>query len=258
MTRTNRLSTRGIAAALCSLPLFAACATAQSAPAQASITEPQTAPTISTDPIAFGPDAPFATEIYNFFVQDEVFTPTDCRTVFTGSSSIRFWFNLDDDFPGLNALNRGFGGSEITHVIGYFDFLLTKHQPREIIFYAGENDLNAGASPADVAERFSVFLDMKTERLGDAPVYFLSIKPSFSRFAELDAQSEANALIKSVAETRDDLIFVDIATPMMDGDVPKPIFISDQLHMNLDGYAIWSEVLRPLLADPNRPKRSGC
>ena len=256
MTNNKRLSIRGLMWALLGLPLVTACATVQTSPTQE--TAPEIISSISTDPITLGPDAPFATEIYNFFVQDEVFAPTDCRTVFAGSSSIRFWFNLDDDFPGLNALNRGFGGSEITHVIGYFDFLLTKHQPREIIFYAGENDLNAGASPADVAERFSVFMDMKTERLGDAPVYFLSIKPSFSRFAELDAQSEANALIKSVAESRDDLIFVDVASPMMDGEVPKPIFISDQLHMNLDGYAIWSETLRPLLADPNRPMRSGC
>ena len=165
---------------------------------------------------------------------------------------------MDDDFPGLNPLNRGFGGSEITHVIGYFDFLLTKHQPREIIFYAGENDLNAGASPEDVAERFSVFMDMKNERIGDAPVYFLSIKPSFARFAEFEAQTEANARIKALADSRDDLIFVDIAAPMMDGDTPKQIFISDQLHMNLDGYAIWTETLAPLLSNPNRPIRSGC
>ncbi len=256
MTITKRSSIRGLSAALLSLPLFTACATASISPAAESA--PEVNSNISTDPIAFGPDAPFATEIYNFFVQDEVFPPTACRTVFTGSSSIRFWFNLDDDFPALNALNRGFGGSEITHVIGYFDFLLTKHKPSEIIFYAGENDLNAGASPEDVAERFSVFMDMKTERLGDAPVYFLSIKPSFARSAELESQTQANALIKSVADRRDDLIFVDIATPMMDGDTPKQIFISDQLHMNLDGYTIWTQTLGPLLGDPNRQKRSGC
>ncbi|MEL6415613.1 MAG: GDSL-type esterase/lipase family protein [Pseudomonadota bacterium] len=256
MTNTKRPLIRAFTAALFGLPLVTACATTQPAPAVPDA--PVEISAVSTDPIAFGPDAPFATEIYNFFVQDEVFTPTTCRSVFTGSSSIRFWFNLDDDFPDLNALNRGFGGSEITHVIGYFDLLLTQHKPSEIIFYAGENDLNAGASPAEVAERFSVFMDMKTERLGDTPVYFLSIKPSFARISELGAQTEANALIKAAAETRDDLIFVDIAAPMMEADTPKQIFISDQLHMNLDGYAIWTETLGPLLSDPNRSKRSGC
>ena len=229
-------------------------------PLSASVAQPASTPpsTISTDPIPFSADAPFASEIYNFFVQDELFPPTACRTVFTGSSSIRFWLTLDDDFPDLEPLNRGFGGSEITHLIGYFDILLSRHAPRDIIFYAGENDLSAGASPAEMAKRFSVFMDMKTERLGDAPVYFLSAKPSFARLSELAAQTEANALIKAQAETRDYLIYVDIASPMMDGDAPKQIFISDQLHMNLDGYAIWVDVLKPLLSDPNRPKRTGC
>ncbi|GAB5455900.1 MAG: SGNH/GDSL hydrolase family protein [Henriciella sp.] len=256
MAGNDRVSARSIALALISLPLLWSCATAQLSVDAAESVPPTEI--ISTEPITFGPDAPFATEIYNFFVQDEVFEPTACRTVFTGSSSIRFWFNLDDDFPGLNALNRGFGGSEITHVIGYFDFLLTKHQPREIIFYAGENDLNAGASPADVAKRFSVFMDMKTERLGDAPVYFLSVKPSYARLGELAAQTETNALIQAEAANREDLIFVDIAAPMMEGETPKQIFISDQLHMNLDGYAIWTQTLAPLLSQPDRPMRSGC
>lgn len=256
MTITKRPSISGLIATLLSGLLVTACATAQTSPTMANASE--TVPAISTEPIAFGPDAPFATEIYNFLVQDEVFEPTACRTVFTGSSSIRFWFNLDEDFPALDALNRGFGGSEITHLIGYFDFLLTKHQPREIIFYAGENDLNAGASPAEVAKRFSVFMDMKTERLGDAPVYFLSVKPSYARLGELSAQTETNALIQAEAANRDDLIFVDIAAPMMEGDAPKQIFIFDQLHMNLDGYAIWTQTLAPLLSKPDRPMRSGC
>ena len=247
---------RPIIAALFALLPLTACATAQESPTPRVAEAP--APTISTDPIPFNANAPFASEIYNFFVQDELFPPAPCRTVFTGSSSIRFWLTLDEDFPDLDPLNRGFGGSEITHLIGYFDILLSRHQPREIIFYAGENDLNAGASPADLAARFEVFMDMKTERLGDAPVYFLSVKPSYARLAELAAQSEANALIEAFAETRDDLIYVDIASPMMDGETPKPIFISDQLHMNLDGYAIWTETLGGLLSDPDRPKRTGC
>ena len=250
------ISARALTAALLALLPFTACATAQESPAPLVAEAP--VPTISTDPIPFNANAPFASEIYNFFVQDELFPPTACRTVFTGSSSIRFWLTLHDDFPGLDPLNRGFGGSEITHLIGYFDILLSRHQPGEIIFYAGENDLNAGASPADMAARFEVFMDMKTERLGDAPVYFLSVKPSYARLNELTVQGDANALIEAYAETRDDLIYVDIASPMMDGDVPKPIFISDQLHMNLDGYAIWTETLGSVLSDPDRPKRTGC
>lgn len=240
-------------ASLSLLAVASASAAIAQAPAQAPAP-----PTISTDPIPFNADAPFASEIYNFFVEDALFPPTTCRTVFTGSSSIRFWLTLDEDFPDLDALNRGFGGSQITEVIGYFDILLTRHQPSEIIFYAGENDLNAGASPAEVAARFEAFMQLKSSQLGDAPVYFVSVKPSYARLNELAARTETNRLIKAYAETREDLTFVDVATPMMDGEAPKQIFIFDQLHMNLDGYAIWTEALSGLLSDPARPKRSGC
>lgn len=230
--------------------LLAGMAQAQPAP----VAEPE----ISTTPYQFSADAPFASEIYNFFVQDELFPPTACRTVFTGSSSIRFWLTMQDDFPDVEPLNRGFGGSQITDVIGYFDLLLTRHQPKEIIFYAGENDLNAGISPTDTARRVDAFMDLKTDRLGDAPVYFLAIKPSIARTADLPAQVDANAMIEAMAKTRSDLIYVDVATPMMAGDTPKSIFISDQLHMNHDGYAIWTAVLSDILADPDRPVRTGC
>ncbi|MEO1321730.1 MAG: GDSL-type esterase/lipase family protein [Pseudomonadota bacterium] len=236
-------------------PLALAALLASAAHAQPAPIAP---PDISTEPYTFSAEAPFASEIYNFFVQDELFPPTACRTVFTGSSSIRFWLTLQDDFPDLKPLNRGFGGSEIKDVIGYFDILLTRHQPKEIVFYAGENDLNFGVSPAETARRLEAFMELKTDRLGDAPVYFLAIKPSFARTADLAAQAETNTIVEAMADARSDLIYVDIATPMMDGETLKPIFISDQLHMNLDGYAIWSEVLTDLLADPNRPVRMGC
>jgi lysophospholipase L1-like esterase len=143
-------------------------------------------------------------------------------------------------------------------VIGYFDILLTRHQPKEIVFYAGENDLNAGNSPSAVAARFAAFMALKTERLGDAPVYFVSIKPSYARLKERAAQITANGLIKSMADSRDDLIYIDVASPMMNGETPKPIFISDQLHMTLDGYKIWTGILAPILANPARPVRTGC
>ncbi|MEL7545499.1 MAG: GDSL-type esterase/lipase family protein [Pseudomonadota bacterium] len=209
--------------------------------------------------IAFTQDAPFASEMFTFYVQDAHSPPAPCRTVFIGSSSIRFWLSLSEDFPQLDPLNRGFGGSQITHAIGYFDRLLTPHAPKEIVFYSGENDLTAGVSPDEVLARFETFMALKDDRLGNTPVYFLSIKPSVARLEQLSTQTEANALLARYADTRDDLFYVDVSTPMMDAaDTPKQIFISDQLHMDPNGYAIWTEVLAPFLNNPDRPKRADC
>ena len=207
---------------------------------------------------AFGPDSPFASEIYTFLVEDALFGPGACRTVFVGSSSIRFWMTLEDDFAELEPVNRGFGGSQIANVNAYFDMLLKPHQPREIVFYAGENDINAGVAPEEVANRFKAFMDKKTNAFGDAPVYFVSIKPSIARAGEFADQQEANELIKAYADIRGDLTFIDVTEGMMEDGQPKDIFIFDKLHMNLDGYKIWSDILRPVITNPDRPFRDGC
>ena len=203
-------------------------------------------------------DSPFASEIYAFLVQDQVLGPQTCATLFTGSSSIRFWFTLDDDFPGHQTLNRGFGGSELDHVIDYFDLLATPHTPREIVLYAGENDISYGKSPETVAADVDRLMTRKSDALGDTPVYYISIKPSIDRVDEFDRQTAANTLVAALAASRDDLTFVDIVDVMMADGAPKPVFISDDLHMNTDGYALWTNVLGPVLEAPDRPVASDC
>src|SRR3954470_6470751 len=44
--------------------------------------------------------------------------------LFYGSSSIRLWKSMKEDFPGLNVLNHGFGGSTAPDALRYFDRLV--------------------------------------------------------------------------------------------------------------------------------------
>jgi lysophospholipase L1-like esterase len=186
---------------------------------------------------------PFAPEIHLFDVEDEVYPPTACGSLFIGSSSIRFWFRLDDAFPSKNIIRRGFGGAAIGDVNYYFDRLVSRYRPREIVFYAGENDINAGKSPEDVFAEFKKFMEKKAAVLGDTPVYFVSIKPSVARIGDFDAQSRANRIISNYAKRRTDLVFVDVASRMMENGQPKAIFVSDRLHMSAAGYEIWRAAL---------------
>lgn len=192
-------------------------------------------------------DSPFVSEIYAFLIEDEVITPPACSTLFTGSSSIRFWFTAKEDFPTKTVVRRGFGGAHIEHVNMYFDLIIAPHSPQEVVFYAGENDLNAGKSPEAVLADFQTFMGLAEKQFGTIPVYYIAIKPSIARFAEFEAQTAANRLLKDYAESKENLTFVDIVSPMLEGGKPKDIFISDQLHMGLDGYAIWQKILAPTL-----------
>src|SRR3546814_3024128 len=50
--------------------------------------------------------ARFGDEIHVFSIEDEVRPAPSCATLFVGSSSIRFWFGIDRDFPGRPIIRR--------------------------------------------------------------------------------------------------------------------------------------------------------
>src|SRR4026208_820072 len=60
--------------------------------------------------------------------------PAPGGVLFVGSSSIRMWTTLADDFPGVPTINRGFGGSKIAHSTRYADRIVIPYKPRTIIF----------------------------------------------------------------------------------------------------------------------------
>lgn len=214
--------------------------------------------TFGSNVAAEDPAYPFAEEITVFGIEDEIFPPASCSTLFVGSSSIRFWFTLADDFPDREVVRRGYGGSTIADTNHYFDKILAGRHPRAIVFYAGENDIHNGMPSQDVLTDFQTFLNQKDDALGNTPVYFVSIKPSKARIADLPAQKEANRLITELSRERPDLVYVDVASLMMQDDKPKDIFINDDLHMNHEGYAIWRDVIGAALKGAKTTNAPNC
>src|SRR5688572_6962004 len=90
-------------------------------------------------------------EIKAFEEADKTNRPPAEGILFIGSSSIRLWKSLAADFPEHAVINRGFGGSEISDSVRYFDRIVLPYKPRQIIVYAGGNDVHRGKSPQVVA-----------------------------------------------------------------------------------------------------------
>ena len=208
-------------------------------------------PAATATPVPLSADAPFRDEILRFAETDRENRPPPCAVLFVGSSSIRMWGSLAQDMAPLPVLNRGFGGSSITDVNRYFDRIVAPYRPRAIVFYAGENDLDSGRSPAQVTAEFRSFLDLKQVSLGEVPVFFISAKPSKLRFAQLERQSQLNAAIRDLASRRRDLIYIDVAPAMMSGGRPRDLYLEDGLHMGPAGYAIWTGLVGKALRERN-------
>lgn len=93
--------------------------------------------------------------IQKFEAEDKAHPPVSGGVVFIGSSSIRRWDSLAASFPGLNVVNRGFGGSELADSAKYATRVVVPHAPRIVVLYAGENDLNRGVLPEAIGADFA-------------------------------------------------------------------------------------------------------
>lgn len=190
----------------------------------------------------------WAAEMARFEAQDREHPAKTGGVVFVGSSSIRLW-NLEKSFPRLNALNRGFGGSEISDSVKHVDLLVLRHKPRIVVMYAGDNDIANGETPEQVAKDFDAFVAAVHKALPDTKILYIAIKPSVARWKLADQLRDANGRIEAACKKDEHCEFIDVWSAMLDDEgKPRPeLFVKDGLHMNDAGYAIWAKLLRPHL-----------
>ena len=188
-------------------------------------------------------------EIAAFERADRENPPPKGAVLFIGSSSIRLWKTLAEDFPEHRVINRGFGGSEIADSVYFVDRIVIPYGPRLIIFYAGGNDINAGKSPAQVAADFKSFVTQVQARLPQTRIDYISIAGNPARWAQIEQVKAANAMIEAFAKATPGLKFIDVFPHMLGPDgLPRPeIFSADRLHMNAEGYKLWTRIVRPFL-----------
>jgi lysophospholipase L1-like esterase len=191
----------------------------------------------------------FEPEIQKFEEADRAAPPRKNVVVFVGSSSIRRWTTMAADFPNVPVLNRGFGGSEASDVVRYADRAIVPARPARIVFYAGDNDLARGKTPAQIAGDVKQLWQIVSAKLPETRMAIISVKPSLARWALVDKTRETNALLRSLAASDPRMAYIDVFTPMIGPD-GKPIpehFVEDGLHMTHAGYRVWTTALTPFL-----------
>ena len=167
--------------------------------------------------------------------------------LFVGSSSIRLW-STSEAFPDKPVINRGFGGSELSDLIHYYDVLIKPYSPEKIFLYEGDNDIDSGKTPVQVLEDYKQLVEMIEADFPGIEIVFISIKPSKSRWDKWPVMVEANSLIEAHTNTQNNLKYVDVASIMLNSKgEPKDIFKDDNLHLNDEGYKLWAQAIKPYL-----------
>lgn len=205
------------------------------------------------DVVADPDPARWKQEVERYLAYDREHPPKADSLLFVGSSSIRLW-PLAESFGELEPVGRGVGGCHISDVNHWFDALVTPHKPRTIVFYAGDNDIAGGKSPRRVANDFRIFARRVHESFPETRIIYLAIKPSRARWNLWPKMREANALIAAFAEEDPRIDFADVATPMLNeaGEPDRKYFVDDLLHLNAEGYRLWTSILKPMLTDEKK------
>jgi lysophospholipase L1-like esterase len=191
-------------------------------------------------------------EIAAFEKADAKQMPPSGAVLFIGSSSIRLWTTLAQDFPEIPVINRGFGGSLIQDSTQFADQIVIPYNPKMIVLYAGTNDLDYGnKTPEEVFSDYKAFVSKVHAALPNTRIIFISINPTAARWKEESKILEANYLIKNYALTTNSkdekLSFIDSHSLVLglDGRPQVKLLRSDGQHFNADGYKLWKSIVKP-------------
>lgn len=190
-------------------------------------------------------------ELAAFARADQERFPAPGGVVFVGSSTVRMWTRLQHDFPRVpgGVVNRGFGGSTLNDCSLFARDLVVRYRPRQVVLYAGDNDLAEGRTPLQVLDSFARFANAVRAELPDTRISFVSVKPSPSREQLLPQIRETNHVVSAYLNLLPNSEFIDIYTPMLgaDGRPRMELFRGDRLHMTDEGYRLWQSVIGPHL-----------
>jgi lysophospholipase L1-like esterase len=186
----------------------------------------------------------FEENIAAFAAADREHAPPTGGILFVGSSSIRLWNDLEKQF-GPSIIRRGLGGSKMSDCTRYLDRLVFPYKPRQVVVYAGDNDLAEGIPPEDILVSFQKFVDGVQRELPTTRIAYISIKPSPARARLIPKIRETNHLIEKYTSENQKLDFIEVFTAMLDaeGRPRADLFRADALHLNEAGYTLWRKII---------------
>ena len=159
--------------------------------------------------------------------------------VFYGSSTIRLWKGMKNDFNGLNVINLGFGGALIKDLSKNFSRLFRKINPSVIVLYLGGNDLTLGYSAEKIVKKIRKFLELVFKNYPNIKIINMSIKPSFERINDIKKIEKINSLMTAESSINKNLIQLNFYEKIINkGVINQSLYLRDGLHFNDLGYKI--------------------
>jgi lysophospholipase L1-like esterase len=179
---------------------------------------------------------------------DSVWDETEETIVFTGSSSIRLWEDLQALFPDYQIVNTGFGGSRVSDLLVFSDKLILKYNPKMVFIYEGDNDIFDRKRPREVIDTTKKIISKIQHNNPQTRIVLISAKPSLVRWHLKRKYKALNRKLKKLTKQDPTLEYANIWDVMLTGrQLNESLFIEDGLHINDKGYELWYGVIKNYL-----------
>jgi len=165
----------------------------------------------------------------------------------TGSSSVRLWHTVQRDLQPYQVLQRGYGGAKLSDYIYYMERIIPPHDFKAIVLFIA-NDISGGGQSRTPKEMFQLYRTLARKvkkRHPNTPLFWVETTPTPSRWEVWPQVSEANKDIRDFAERFDLLHFIATSEAYLNAEArpDSSYFVDDMLHLNDQGYALWSELI---------------
>ncbi len=179
--------------------------------------------------------------------------------LFIGSSSIRLWDNIQVDMYPYSSIKRGYGGAHFYDLIHFSERLVKNHSPKAILIFVanditGSNDLTnivGDLSPNEVKKLFRYNYKLIRNIHKHIPIFLIETTPTPKRWKVWNKILQANKKLERFCKQVPNLYFISTRDKFIgtDGLPIQSFFLSDELHLNSDGYKLWSSVIKSKLIE---------
>ena len=179
--------------------------------------------------------------------------------LFIGSSSIRLWDNIQVDMYPYSSVKRGYGGAHFYDLIHFSERLVKNHSPKAILIFiandiTGLNDstnLVGDLSPNEVKKLFRYNYKLIRSIHKHIPIFLIETTPTPKRWKVWNKILEANKKLERFCKQVPNLYFISTRDKFIgdDGLPIQSLFLNDELHLNVDGYKLWSSVIKSKLIE---------
>lgn len=171
--------------------------------------------------------------------------------LFIGSSSIRRWSSMSVDMAPYQTIRRGYGGAKYTDMAVFAERIVSPHQYRAIVMFVGNGVTGKPEdhTPDQIEALARHIVSVSHAHQPDAPFFILEITPCEKRFDAWPKIRAVNARLREVALSTPMTYFIPTASEFLSsqGTPRNELFVEDKLHLNADGYQLWSDIIRARL-----------